>query len=67
MVLCGILCFTWYSLAVSKTLDLAVQDAASPAKGLEELRLLFIDDVFYHIRILPQLWESITLQRAMNH
>lgn len=58
---CVILCFTWYSLAVSKTLDLAVQDTASPAKSLEKLCLLLIDDVFYHIRILAQLWESITL------
>lgn len=61
MVLYDIMCFTWYSLAVSKTLDFAVQDAASPAKGLEELFLLLIDDVLYHIRILPQFWESITL------
>ena len=60
-------CLTWDSLTVSKTHYLSIEDAASSAEGFEELRLLLIDNVFYHIRVFFQFRESFTLQDESEH
>lgn len=50
------------SLAVSQALNLPVEDAAPSVECLQELHLLFVDDVFHHLRVFLQLREGITLR-----
>lgn len=56
------LCLTWDGLDLSQTCDLPIEDAAPPAEGFEELCLLLVDNVLHHVRVFPQLWESIALE-----
>lgn len=52
---------TWKSLAVSKVLDLPVQDASPPAESLKKLHFLFINDILHCVWVFLQLRKSISL------